>query len=65
MIIKPGSSEPPQPGAGMKFCPVCEKEIARGARTCPQCGKTFTTFGGMFIAIILGLLLGGYFLLRR
>lgn len=55
----------PDPAPGMKRCPVCTKEIAKGARTCPHCGKTFTTFGGVFIAILLGLLLGGFFVFRR
>jgi predicted amidophosphoribosyltransferase len=48
----------------MKTCPTCQKEIDDGARTCPGCGKSFTTFGGVFIAILIGLILGGFFFLR-
>lgn len=49
----------------MKTCPTCKKQIADDARTCPHCGKQFTTLGGVFIAILIGLLLGGFFLIRR
>lgn len=43
----------------MKTCPTCQKQIDDDARTCPGCGKTFTTSGGVFIAIVIGLILGG------
>jgi predicted amidophosphoribosyltransferase len=66
MALLSQSSKPAAaPRAGMRFCPTCKAEIANGARTCPHCGKTFTTSGGIFFAILLGLLLGGFFLLRR
>jgi predicted amidophosphoribosyltransferase len=61
MMINPPT---PAPREGMTLCPTCKKEIASGARTCPNCGKTFTTSGGIFIAILIGLLLGGFFLMR-
>lgn len=55
-----------QPGAGswlrvmaLKKCTECKKEMADGARTCPHCGKTYTTFGGIFIAVIIALIIGG------
>ncbi len=46
----------------MKTCPTCKKQIDDGARTCPNCGKRFTTVGGVFIAVLIGLILGGFFL---
>jgi len=49
----------------MKTCPTCKKQIDEGARTCPNCGKTFTTSSGIFWAILIGLLLGGFFFIRR
>lgn len=42
----------------MKTCPSCKTEVAHNARACPKCGHTFTTGSGIFIAIIIGLLLG-------
>ena len=45
----------------MKTCPSCNKQIDDGARTCPNCGKTFTTAGGIFLAIVIGLILAGAF----
>lgn len=44
----------------MKTCPTCGKELDSGARTCPGCGKRFTTFGGVIVAIIIGLILAGF-----
>lgn len=46
----------------LKPCPTCGKEIAKSARTCPHCGKSFTTAGGVFWAIVVGLILGGFFM---
>lgn len=65
MIIPESQNTPTAPRQGMKLCPQCQKEIAEGARTCPGCGKTFTTAGGVFIAIIIALILGGGFLVSR
>jgi predicted amidophosphoribosyltransferase len=41
----------------LKRCKACEQMIARGARTCPHCGKTYTTAGGILIAIVIGLII--------
>ena len=40
----------------LKACKACHKMIARDARTCPHCGKNYTTIGGVVIAIIIGLI---------
>ena len=45
----------------MKTCPNCKSQLDDGARTCPKCGKTFTTASGIFWAVIVGLLLAGLF----
>ena len=42
----------------MKTCPTCKKQIDDSARTCPNCGKTFTNSSGVFLAVILGVILG-------
>lgn len=47
------------PDMALKKCTECKKEMADGARTCPHCGKTYTTFGGIFIAVIIALVIGG------
>ncbi len=56
-------------GAGrnphLRTCDACGKQIAKSARTCPHCGKTYTTLGGVFIAVIIGLILAGYFFSRK
>lgn len=44
-----------------KICPTCKATIDAGARTCPKCGKTFTTAGGVLVAVIVGLVLAGIF----
>ena len=49
----------------LKTCTACGKDMARSARTCPHCGKTYTTAGGVFLAIIIALILGGFFVMRR
>jgi ribosomal protein L32 len=41
----------------LKMCKACEKMIARGARTCPNCGQSYTTAGGILIAIVIGLII--------
>lgn len=46
----------------MKNCPSCNNQCAPNARTCPKCGHTFTNAGGVFLAIVLGLIVGGLFL---
>lgn len=45
----------------MKTCPTCKTQLDNGARKCPKCGKTFTTIGGVFVAVIIGLILAGAF----
>lgn len=50
---------------GMSRCPTCAKPIARGARNCPHCGRTFTTFGGIFLAIVVGVVIGWFVIFRR
>ena len=45
----------------MKTCPSCKTDCADNARTCPKCGNTFTTIGGVFVAVIIGLILAGAF----
>lgn len=54
-----------QKNPNLKSCKACGKEMARSARTCPHCGKTYTTAGGIFIAIIIGLILAGGFFVSR
>lgn len=49
----------------MKTCPSCKTEIADSANPCPKCGHKFTTFGGVIVAIILGVLIGGFLFFRR
>ena len=50
---------------GMKRCDVCSKPMAASARTCPHCGKTYTTAGGIIVAIVIGLIIaGGVFIAR-
>jgi zinc-ribbon domain len=39
-------------------CPDCGREVSQTARRCPNCGKVFTTFGGVIVAIIIGLIIG-------
>jgi predicted amidophosphoribosyltransferase len=48
----------------LKSCDACGHDMAKGARMCPHCGKTYSTAGGVFIAVILGLILGGFFMWR-
>lgn len=43
----------------LKKCEECGKEMSDEARTCPHCGKTYTTSGGVFIAIVIALAIGG------
>jgi RNA polymerase subunit RPABC4/transcription elongation factor Spt4 len=43
----------------MKTCPTCKSQIDSGASTCPKCGRQFTTLGGIFIAVIVALIIGG------
>lgn len=47
--------------AGMKACPACGKQIAKGAANCPHCGKVFTrpvTWLALivFVALVLAML---------
>ena len=50
-MIHPGEDSPLRP------CPACSHPIARGARRCPQCGKTFTTALSWIGAVLIGLLI--------
>jgi RNA polymerase subunit RPABC4/transcription elongation factor Spt4 len=43
----------------LKKCTECGKEMSAGARTCPHCGKSYTTVGGIFIAVLIALVIGG------
>jgi anaerobic ribonucleoside-triphosphate reductase len=43
----------------LRACTACGKDMAKGARTCPHCGKTYTTVCGVAVAVIIGLLLAG------
>ena len=52
-------------GMALTKCKECGKEMSDGARKCPHCGKTYTTAGGIFIAIIIGLILAGAFFANR
>jgi len=47
----------------MKTCPSCQTELADNARRCTKCGHTFTTAGGVFVAVIVALVIA-FFLLR-
>lgn len=40
-------------------CKACGKPIWKKARTCPHCGRVYTTGSGVFIAIVIGLLIAG------
>lgn len=53
------------PNHRLKSCPACHRQIAKDTRTCPHCGKTFTTAGGVFVALLIGLILGGFFYFGR
>lgn len=61
MLNPPGSSAEQ---SGLVPCGTCHKPMAKGARTCPHCGKTYTNAGGIFFAIIIGLIVGGWMLVR-
>jgi RNA polymerase subunit RPABC4/transcription elongation factor Spt4 len=43
----------------LKSCEACGHDIAKGARMCPHCGKTYTTWSGVVLAALIGLLLAG------
>ena len=43
----------------LKSCDACGRDMAKGARTCPHCGKNYTTWSGVAVAVIIGLLLAG------
>jgi F0F1-type ATP synthase assembly protein I len=45
-------------------CSACGKEIAKSARTCPHCGKTFTSSVGLITAVIIGLVVGWLLIAR-
>jgi len=62
---EPPKKEEPSYNPNLKDCEVCGKQMAKGARTCPHCGKTYTTSGGIFLAILIGLAIGGCFMARR
>jgi len=60
----PSSSDSHNRFSGGKVCPDCGRSVASNARTCPNCGHTFTTIGGVFIAVILALAIGGCIIIR-
>lgn len=39
-------------------CKSCGQSIAKSATTCPHCGKKFTSVAGIFLACLLGLVVG-------
>lgn len=43
----------------LKSCDACGHDMAKGARTCPHCGKSYTTWSGVLLAVLIGLLLAG------
>lgn len=45
-------------------CPSCGTKISRSARECPRCGKPRTTWTGVIVAVIVGLIVGGFVLSR-
>jgi RNA polymerase subunit RPABC4/transcription elongation factor Spt4 len=49
----------------LKKCDECGKDMADGARTCPHCGKTYTTAGGIFLAVVIALVIGGCVFVQR
>lgn len=59
--LPPVTLPPPvaNPSQSMKTCPSCRHQVGDNARNCPKCGHTFTTAGGIFIAIIVALVIGG------
>lgn len=61
MLNAPGSN---QQSDGLVPCGTCHKPMAKGARTCPHCGKTYTNASGILIAIIVGLIVGGWMLVK-
>jgi hypothetical protein len=42
-------------------CPDCGHQVSHTARRCPNCGKTFTTMGGVIVAIIIGVIIFAIF----
>jgi hypothetical protein len=44
--------------SALKTCNACGRRIYKGARTCPQCGKTRTSWNGVVIAILIGIAAG-------
>lgn len=46
----------------MKTCPSCQKEVADNAKACPSCGHAFTTGSGVAIAVVIGIIAGGFLL---
>ncbi len=50
----------PATETSLRMCKSCHKMIARSARTCPKCGHTYTTAGGILIAIIVAIILAAF-----
>jgi RNA polymerase subunit RPABC4/transcription elongation factor Spt4 len=46
----------------MKTCPTCKVELADNAKTCPKCGHVFTTESGVAVAVVIGVIAGGFLL---
>lgn len=59
MKLEPPVIPQPRPNPNLMRCTACGKDMARSARICPHCGKTYTTGSGIFFAILLALFLGG------
>ena len=58
-------SEPEPDNPHLTKCSACGQPIAKGARTCPHCGKTYTTLGSVIVAVVVALILAGLFFGRR
>jgi ribosomal protein L32 len=67
LAIRSGTSETTceEPTMALIKCKSCGKQIASDARTCPHCGKTYTSAGGILVAVILGLIIGGWLFFRQ
>ena len=50
--------------SNLKSCKACGKEIAKGCRACPHCGKTYSNAAGLILALIVGLVVGWLMIAR-
>lgn len=44
--------------AKLKLCPVCNREIATAATTCPHCGKNFSSAARLGLILLIAGLVG-------